>query len=202
MVFVELKFPVLGSSLPSDHGYAVYSCVSRLIPQVHEGDWLAIDTMPGTSRGDGVIVINERARLRMRAPMDFVKLLMQLAGKRLDVDGHQVRLGIPQIFLLQPAGTLYARCVTIKKFTEPEPFLEAVKRKLEEMSVRGVPAVGPRRAFRVSNHTIVGFGLTVDGLSDEDSLLLQQRGLGGRRHMGCGFFVPIPSVRNSTGGGS
>ena len=106
MVYVELKFPVLGSSLPSDHGYAVYSCISRLIPQIHEGDWLAIDTVPGTSRGDGTILINERARLRVRAPQDFVKLLLQISGKRLDVDGHQVRLGIPQIFLLQPSSML------------------------------------------------------------------------------------------------
>lgn len=189
MVWVEMKFPVLGTSLPSDHGYAVYSCISRLIPQVHEGDWLAIDTIPGTSRGDGVILINERARLRMRTPQESVRLLLPLAGKRLDVDGHQARLGIPQIFLLQPSSGLYARCVTIKKFIEPETFVEAVKRKLEEMDVKGQPTIGPRRAFRVSNHTIIGFGLTIQGLNDEHSLLLQERGLGGRKHMGCGYFV-------------
>jgi hypothetical protein len=29
------------------------------------------------------------------------------------------------------------------------------------------------------------------GLSAEDSLRLQEVGIGGRRHMGCGVFVPF-----------
>jgi CRISPR-associated protein Cas6 len=195
MACVELAFPVIGASLPSDHGYAIYSCISRLLPQVHEGDWLAIDTIPGTARGNRTLSINERARLRMRSSHEHIKLLLQLAGKRLEIVGHHVRLGIPQVSLLKPSGNLYARCVTIKKFTEPESFLDAVRRKLLEMQIQGEPAAGPRRAFRVSNHTIIGFALTVGGLSDEHSLLLQEGGLGGRRHMGCGFFVPITGAK-------
>ncbi|MCI0412377.1 type I-MYXAN CRISPR-associated protein Cas6/Cmx6 [bacterium] len=193
MILLEIKFPIFGTSLPSDHGYSVFASISRLIPQAHEGDWLAIDTMPGAVRGDGTILINGRARLRMRAPQNYVRLVLQLAGKRLDVSGHHIRLGIPQIFLLQASEALYARSVTIKKFTEPEPFLEAVKRKLDEMGIKGKPAIGARRAFRVGSHTIVGFGLTIRGLSAEHSLLLQERGIGGRRHMGCGYFVRIGS---------
>ncbi|MEP7338532.1 MAG: type I-MYXAN CRISPR-associated protein Cas6/Cmx6, partial [Acidobacteriota bacterium] len=34
-------------------------------------------------------------------------------------------------------------------------------------------------------------------LSDEGSTILQERGLGGRRRMGCGFFNPI-SGRNQS----
>jgi CRISPR-associated protein Cas6 len=36
----------------------------------------------------------------------------------------------------------------------------------------------------------VGFALTVQGLSPDSSLRLQTLGLGGRRHMGCGLFLP------------
>jgi len=36
----------------------------------------------------------------------------------------------------------------------------------------------------------VGYAVRVSGLSDEDSLKLQERGLGGKRRMGCGVFVP------------
>jgi CRISPR-associated protein Cas6 len=63
------------------------------------------------------------------------------------------------------------------------------------MGIRGEPEIGLRRAFRVGNHTIVGFGLSIHDLSDEGSIVLQERGLGGRRHHGCGFFNPI-SRRN------
>ncbi|MCI0336410.1 MAG: type I-MYXAN CRISPR-associated protein Cas6/Cmx6 [Acidobacteria bacterium] len=195
MVHIELKFPVTGTTLPSDHGYGLYGAISRIIPEAHGTDWLAIETVPGAARGDGVTQLDQQARLKIRIPQDRVSLMLKLAGKRLEVDGHAIRLGAPQIFLLKPATTLYARIVTIKGFTEPEPFLDAVCRKLDELGVKSEPVVGERRVLKVGNHTIVGFGLTVHELSEEGSLILQELGIGGRRRMGCGFFNPI-SERN------
>ena len=188
---IELRFPVIGTALPSDHGYAVYAAISKAVPEAHQADWLAVETVPGAARGDGAIQLNERARLRMRLPQERMGVMLKLAGKRLDVSGYSIRLGAPQTFLLRPSSALYARCVTIKKFMEPESFLEAVRRKLAEMEVKGKPEIGPRRAFRVGGHTIIGFGLTLRELSKAASLLVQERGIGGRRHMGCGFFMPI-----------
>ena len=191
MTYIELQFPFTGKTLPSDHGYGVYGAVSRIIPEAHSADWLAIETIPGVARGDGVTHLDPQAKLKIRIPQDHVPLMLKLAGKRLEVDGHAIRLGAPQIYLLKPATTLYARIVTIKGFTEPEPFLDAVCRKLDELGVKGEPAVGPRRVVRVGNHTVVGFALAIHELSDEGSIILQERGLGGRRRMGCGIFFPI-----------
>ncbi len=191
MVYVELRFPVIGTALPSDHGYAMFASISRLIPEAHGADWLAVETVPGTARGDGAIHLNPRARLKLRLPQDRVSLMMKLAGRRLEVGSYNTRLGAPQIFLLKPSENLYARCVTIKNHTEPDSFLNAVAHKLDELGIKGEPEIGPRRAFRVGNHTIVGFGLSIHELSAEGSIILQERGLGGRRHMGCGFFNTI-----------
>ncbi len=47
-----------------------------------------------------------------------------------------------------------------------------------------------RRTIRIRKAEVVGYALLVEGLSVEDSLRLQQYGLGGRRRMGCGVFVP------------
>ncbi|HYL99181.1 MAG TPA: type I-MYXAN CRISPR-associated protein Cas6/Cmx6 [Blastocatellia bacterium] len=193
MVLIELKFPVIGTTVPSDHGYLMFSAVSRAIPEVHGADWIAVETIPGHARGDGATQLNQRARFKVRVPQDRVPLMLKLAGKRLEVGGHQVRLGIPRASLLIPSSTLYARCVTIKHYTEPEPFLGAVIAKLDEIAVDGEPEVGARRAFRVGNHTIVGFSLTLRGLSEEASLMLQEKGMGGRRHFGCGYFLAVPN---------
>jgi len=195
MITVELHFPFTGATLPSDQGYALYSAISRLIPEAHEADWLSLETIPGTARGDGVTQLDSEASLKIRLPQDRVPLMLKLAGKRLELNGHAIRLGAPQIFLLKPWPQLYARIVTIKGFTEPEPFLDAVCRKLDELGVTGEPTVGPRRVVRVGNHTIVGFALAVHDLTDEGSILLQERGIGGRRRMGCGIFSPIVADR-------
>lgn len=191
MITVELHFPFTGTTLPSDQGYALYGAISRLISETHEADWLSLETIPGTARGDGVTQLDQDASLKLRCPQDRIPLLLKLSGKRLELNGHAIRLGAPQIFLLRPSPQLYARIVTIKGFTEPEPFLDAACRKLDEMGVTGEPTIGPRRVVKIGNHTIVGFALAIHDLTDEGSILLQESGLGGRRRMGCGFFQPI-----------
>jgi CRISPR-associated protein Cas6 len=89
------------------------------------------------------------------------------------------------------------RIVTIKKFTEPEPFLDAAQRQLTQLGIAAVlefPRDGhtrSRRIITVHGHKVVGFSLAAHGLNDEDSIKLQSVGLGGRRVMGCGMFNPI-----------
>ncbi|MGH9937973.1 MAG: type I-MYXAN CRISPR-associated protein Cas6/Cmx6, partial [Blastocatellia bacterium] len=114
MTYVELQFPFTGTTLPSDHGYGLYGAISRIVPEAHSADWLAIETIPGAARGDGVTQLDQQASLKIRIPQDRVPLILKLAGKRLEVDGHAIRLGAPRIFLLKPWPQLYARIVTIK----------------------------------------------------------------------------------------
>jgi len=185
MVYVELRYPVIGATVPSDHGYAMFSAISRVIPEAHNADWLSLETG----------LVNSRARLRIRVPQDRVPLILKLAGRRLGLSGHRVRLGAPQISLLRPSPSVYARCVTIKNRTEPESFLDAVARKLDEMGVRGEPEIGPRRAFHIGKRLIVGFALKIHDLSDEGSIAIQERGMGKHRNIGCGFFVPVTGSR-------
>ncbi|MDQ2976939.1 MAG: type I-MYXAN CRISPR-associated protein Cas6/Cmx6 [Acidobacteriota bacterium] len=116
--------------------------------RLHKTDWLAIELISGFPSGRGLITLPERgATLRLRIPADHYRDVLPLAGKRLDIGGHQIRLGLPAARPLEPASSLYARVVTIKKFTEPEPFLEAVKRKLDQFGISGrveLPFDGPQ----------------------------------------------------------
>lgn len=197
MSYVDLLFPVLGSSLPSDHGYALFSAISGVVPEAHGAAWLGVETIRGVARGDGTTAILPRATLRVRLPAEQISVVLPLAGRRLDVRGHAVRLGAPQVLPLRPAASLHARIVTIKGFLEPEPFLAAAGRQLDELGVKGELEFGPRRVLKVGEHKIVGFELGAHGLSADDSLTLQERGLGGRRRMGAGIFVPIRRLRGA-----
>jgi CRISPR-associated protein Cas6 len=127
---------------------------------------------------------------------------LALAGKRLKAAGHHLRLGVPQVRALEPVSALAAKLVTIKGFTEPAAFLEAVRRHLAELGVAGEPVLPlgrsgrlagkpHRKVLRVKERRIVGFGVRVTNLTAEESLKLQEAGLGGRHRMGCGYFVPL-----------
>jgi CRISPR-associated protein Cas6 len=93
--------------------------------------------------------------------------------------------------MLRPAANLYSRLVTIKGFMDPAAFLAAAKRQLREMDVTADVSIGERRTLRVKDKQVVGFEVTALGLDAEDSVRLQEAGIGGRRHMGCGIFVPL-----------
>ena len=209
---VNVSFALSGKQLPADHGYLVYSAISRSISSLHGIDWLAIELISGFPSGRGVIILPERdATLRLRIPADHYRDVLSLAGKRLDIGGHQIRLGLPVARPLEPAPSLYARVVTIKKFTEAEPFLEAVKRKLDSFGVKGRVELPQdeqgryrRRIVTIHGKSVVGFSVAVHDLNDDDSLLVQAgavmsyidghikwQSIFSRRAMGCGIFNPI-----------
>jgi CRISPR-associated protein Cas6 len=192
MSYVELRFSIMGKTIPTDHGYIVFGAISRYLPDIHEAGWISIETLPGMARGDGITQLDLEARLKMRVPQDQVPHILKLSGKQLNLGIHKIRLGIPTIHLLNPSSSLYSRCTTIKNHKEPESFLKAVCHKLDELGIHGDPEVGVRRVVRVGAHIIVGFSLTIHSLTEDASIFIQERGIGGRRHMGCGIFNPIP----------
>lgn len=221
-MFVELHFPVLGTNLPSDHGYDLYGAVSRLVPELHAvGCKVRIGPIRGVYAGRGMLHVDPRlSRLRIRVPAEAIPLVLPLAGKPLSLNGHHLRVGVPQVRALVPAPSLIARTVIIKassprhdpaekgsrdraatkRYLEPGEFLEAARRDLARREIHaqadlplhetGTRAGQPRRhILRIHRKTIIGFTVMVQGLTAEESIRLQEEGVGGRGKMGCGFFV-------------
>jgi CRISPR-associated protein Cas6 len=200
---IDLLFPAVGTRLPADHGYPLYSCISRLLPCLHDGSVpFALLPITGQHIGNGLIALDSsRSRLRLRLAAADLPRVLSLAGKNLNLLGHRLTLGVPHVFSIRPAPNLKARSVTFKNSTEPEPFLSHAKIELDRLGVRGQLQLSwhidregrfepHRHILRVKDKRIVCFPLRVEGLSPEDSLRLQETGLGGRRHMGGGVFVP------------
>ena len=224
MKMIELQFPALGSEILADHGHALYGAISHLVPKIHAAEMpLRIGPLRGSYVGNGKLRLEPRgSRLCIRVRPDDLPLLLPLAGKSLNLDGHAVRLGVPEVAGLVPAPTLFARLVVLKasspkqdaavkksrdvektkRYQEPAEFLAAIRRELERQGI-GAEADLPlheagdhvgqpcRHVVRIHKKKIVGFSVLVQGLTAEESLTLQEKGIGGRSKMGCGFFVPV-----------
>jgi CRISPR-associated protein Cas6 len=204
---IELHFPVLGTTLPVHHGYALYAALSRQVPALHAADSpISIGPIGGDYLGRGLMQLGPRSRLRCRLPTEAIGLLLPLAGKRFEVAGHKIRLGVPNVWALLPAQGLAAQFVTMKINNVPDPtpeqFLEAVRRRMQEKDIAGTPVIPlvqsgthagrhRRRIIRLKDRRVVGFTLHVTDLSAEASLRLQADSPFSRRRMGCGFFVPL-----------
>ncbi len=204
MNFVDMLFPVYGETVPTNHGYPLYSALSRALPDVHKDQVpFSFGWINGLQGEKGFLQVFQKSRLRCRLPAEHIVSLLPLTGRTLDVAGHPIRLGMPQVAPLCPVPSLVAKMATFKHAVEPGRFLEVARQKLALLGVSQEAEAGilliqggrrqnePRRQIlHLKGRRVVGFAVAVDGLSAEDSLLLQERGLGGRRRMGCGFFLP------------
>lgn len=200
MILVELAFPISGSTLPENNGYALFAAISHSLGG-HLPEGMMVASIGGRPQGQWKLQLPRGARLCIRTPAERIGEVLPLAGRFLEVAGHEIGLGVPQVRVLEPSTTLASRLVTIKGFADPGPFLEAAQRQLVTLGISGrarIPTVPggrrqglpQRRIIRIKGRAIVGFALIVDSLSAADSLGLMARGLGGRRHFGCGIFAP------------
>lgn len=211
--YVDVSFPLRGVALHADHGFALYSAITQAVPALHGDEALAIQAVAGLPGPDRMLSLTPDARLRLRVPGDRVGTVLPLAGKSLLVDGDRLQVGVPTVRLLKAAESLRSRLVVISPYTDSDAFLPAAQRQLDALGVEGRvslettrattalerrsarPVGAPvRRTLEIHGRKIVGFAVRVGGLTAAGSLLLQARGLGGRRRFGCGVFVPAPTA--------
>lgn len=216
---VEVLFPILGSQMPTDHAYSLYSAVCHWITPLHaQNSRVQIGPVLGQFIGKGLMQLEpRRSRLQLRLPAEDIPNVLPLAGKSLNISGYDIRLGVPQVRSLIPAPNLVAHMVTIKRsdrqdragtraYMEPGSFLEGVARELTRRGIQGEAGIpllrqGPRagqpcrRVLRIKEKRLIGFALQVTGLTAEESINLQEDGLGGKQKMGCGYFIPLKPSR-------
>jgi CRISPR-associated protein Cas6 len=178
-------------------------CLSRLLPWFHETKApFALDAITGQYVGRGQLRIETgQSHMRLRVRAADIPRALPLAGKAIELGRQRIRFGVPHVEALQPAPDLIAHTVTIKHATEADTFVQSARKQLDDLGIAGTPEVplvpfGPRKGqpmrqvLRIKDAVIVCFPLRVRGLKPEESLKLQESGLGGKRHMGGGFFLP------------
>jgi CRISPR-associated protein Cas6 len=199
---IDLAFSIVcPHTLPADHGYLLYSSVSRMLPEAHEADGYGIHPIGGRQLGGRTLQLTEHSRLVIRTDAEQIARFLPLAGKPLRLLDRTLRIGVPQVRPLVPAVALRSRLVTIKLSdaasqhgdAAAEAFLAAATRQLTDLgiSTEAQLSLGKRRTLRIKDKEVVGYEVLIERLDAEESLAMQEHGLGGRRHMGCGVFVPI-----------
>lgn len=216
-MLVDLLFKVnyAGSGgIPADHGYALFSAVSHALETpsdqwLHNNAQVGLHTIRGTRIATNKIQPHEAAKMGLRLPADLVSKALQLAGKKIKIDGQAIRLGLSQTHPLRPAATLYSPIVTTKNGDDVARFDAEITRQLtgilgdtHRAQATRVPrrnadaASDPtRRIFRIKDKKVVGYALLVEYLTAEESIRLQEQGLGGRRRIGAGVFTPYAPAR-------
>ncbi len=200
---VDLVFRVTCAKLPIDHGKALYRAVADALPWVRDNPDIGIHTLHGAESGNGwmrpaaggIIHLSKRARFIVRLPAEQVEVARALERQTLGLGGYDLRLGVSRTRLLSRETTLFARRIAFAAPLDESAFLERVAAMLKRQDITTLRIMTGRQ------HTIAGRegelscrSLMVDGLSFNDSIRLQQRGLGEHRVIGCGIFLPHKSI--------
>jgi CRISPR-associated protein Cas6 len=193
--FMDVQFDLSGNEVPADHGYSLYQTLSALLPWLGDSEGSGIHAIHGapTGRNDN-LVINRRVKLVLRVPVERLADVRALSGARIDSGAGELTIGAAKEKQLMPFANLYAPLVDFGTADEVE-FLGAARAELEKMTVQCGLIPGKKRKMHTPGGEIWGYSLMLHDVGQEQSLRVQEQGLGRHRAYGCGLFVPHKSIK-------
>jgi CRISPR-associated protein Cas6 len=195
----DLVFKLRGKSLDIDHAHALSEALQQHLSAdtcsrigVH-GIHLA-DSGNGWNRPaqiDAELPLSRRARLVIRVQRNDSDKVTQISNETLQLGKQSVDIGASSIRKLSNLGTMYARAISCDREQSEDDFLQDVADQLGDMGINVSKMMcGRSGAIRTADGIIFTRALLVADLKPEESVSLQQQGVGERRLLGCGLFVP------------
>jgi len=203
---VDVLFSIDCKRLPVDHAHALSAALKDTLPWVSENPAIGVHTVhvAGSQNGwerpehgsEQHLIVSRRTKLTIRVPRERMDALIEeLRGKTLDVAGCPMTIGEGKIRPLSKETTIFARYVVSRPGDDEEQFLSWAAGELRAMGIGVRKALcGKQTPLVTPNGTVHTRSLMLADLSQEDSVRLQQAGLGPYREMGCGIFIPHKGI--------
>jgi CRISPR-associated protein Cas6 len=203
---VDILFALECRQLPVDHAFALSEALCRAIPWLAEEPQVGVHDVhvAGSQNGwerpargtDSFIQPSRRTKLAIRAPRALVeRLSAELTGTRLRVADCPLTIGPGKVRLLSKETTIFARHVVGAAQEDEESFLARCAQDLARMNIRMRKALcGKAAELATPTGPIYARSLMVASLTVVESVRLQQRGLGPKRLLGCGIFIPHKGI--------
>ena len=203
---VDAVFKISCRNLPVDHAYALSQAIQRALPWFADEEDAGLHLVRGAESGNGwsrpsapraLLHLSRRTKLALRIPKRRVADAGALLNQTLDVDGHALRVDRIALRPLSRITTLFSRHVVITTGDDEAGFLNAAAGELGALGIRPKNMLcGLTTPIATPTHTLQTCSLLLAGLRLEESVLLQQRGLGRERKLGCGLFLPHKDVND------
>jgi CRISPR-associated protein Cas6 len=189
---VDVVFALQGELIPHDHAQDLAREVERSLPWFADEPLAGIHPIRGALTEHETLVLSRRASLVLRVPRQRVGDCMALSGAELTLGGRVVRVGAARERALKPHSAVHAYYV-VTGHDEEVPFALAIR---DELRARGTPCklvCGKPHVIQSDEGPLTAYNLALYDLTDEQSLMLQDRGLGLHHELGCGLFLPHKS---------
>lgn len=202
---VDLVFDMNCQRLPVDHAYALSQTIQHALPWLTESTHAGLhlihgaDSSHGWYRPDELLYLSRRTKLVLRLLHTQVTAAQALTGMTLDIDGYPLKVGQAVVRPLTPMPVLFARHILADPDEDETQFINTMAAQLQQLSIHCRKALcGKTYRFQLPEKTLFTRSLMIAELSPQESLTLQQYGLGEGRYIGCGLFVPHKDIKPVT----
>jgi CRISPR-associated protein Cas6 len=202
---VDVAFEIVkGQTLPWDHAYWLSQAIQAHLPWFARTSGAALHLIRVTeangwqkpTANEGIFYLSRRTRLMLRVPTEHLAAAQTLTGQNIDIGGHCLRIGQGQVRPLKPFPVLIAHHV-LAPATQSEPdFIAESVAHLRQLHIHCRKVLcGKQHQWQSPDHPLLTRSLMVADLNRDDSLRLQQHGLGIAQHLGFGVFVPHKDIQ-------
>ena len=133
--------------------------------------------------------------MTLRLPQERVEQARELTGTNLDIDGYSLNVGEATVKLLSTSSTIFSRYVVSAEDEPEDQFLKHVYTDLKSMGVDVNKILcGKSHALNTEEGPLFTRSVMLAELGQEDSVKVQQLGLGPHRKLGCGLFIPHKGI--------
>ncbi len=198
---VDVSFKVNCKKIAADHAYDLFLAVLKKFPHIEKINNLAIHSVYGAESGAGwerpetEIYLSKRTRFCIRTPIEHSQDFHNLNGETLEIGAYKMTLSKPTIKELVITDTLFCRTVVVDNNQNEEEFLKDVSLSLATMGINVKKMLcGKEHVVQTPSKTLVGKTLLITDLEKQDSIKLQELGIGIGKLFGCGIFLPHKSI--------
>lgn len=205
---VDLVFDIRCRELPVDHQCDLADALRGRLPDLADDDRIGVHSIHTAGSQNGWerpdpglgqrLIPSRRTKLTIRAPKERADEIRDaLDGADLDIDGCQLTIGKAKEKRLSSQGTVFSRYIVLEpgEETDENAFLHRVVGQLAERGIRVRKALcGKTTEIAGSDGPVRTRSLMIAGLGPDESVRLQERGIGPLRHMGCGIFIPHKGI--------
>jgi CRISPR-associated protein Cas6 len=179
--------------------------VTRILPWLIEDPRAGVHTIHVADSGNGwmrpqapeeLLYLSRRTKLVLRVPRERIEDSRALSDRVLDVAGHELRVGGGVVRPLSEITTIFARYIVAQDDDSESAFLGAMHAELQRLGIQAKKMLcGIERSLQTPQRRIRTRSLMLADLSVQESVRLQQHGLGPLRHLGCGLLIPHKGIR-------
>ncbi len=200
---VDLSFKLNCRELPIDHAQSLSSAIIAELPWLLDEEEAAIHQIHVAASGNGwirpddnehdVLCLSHRTQFTLRIPTSRVSDAQALTGKVLNIEGNSLTLGHSRSRHLSKMTTLFSRYVVGPE--NEEEFLSEIAKILWTLHIPirkllcGMPHIVKSDAGDLQTKSVMMADLDL-----AESILLQRKGLGSNRLLGCGIIIPHKGI--------